>query len=365
MNKIIYIFILFFFVFASLISCSKNESESKAVSSSLSCSNNESESKAVSNPQLFNVVGYSGTILNSKDGISWQTSTLNTLGYGPSSNLSGIAYGANTFLAVGWWTTIVSSSDGYNWVDKIDGNYEGDLWRQCGDFPCIDRVELTNATYANNNFVVVGWNGNILSSPGGTIWTQRWEGSVDNVDCHPIRGCSGGDYLSDVTCGKDLFVVVGNGTVLTSSDLDSWTQRVNVFDWERLTPASNFLSAVTFGNNIFVTVGWSGRILTSPDGIQWTERSSGTSNNLKDVIFENGSFLVVGNSGTMLSSKDGISWVERSSGTSKALNAAAYGNNTYVVVGELGTIITSPDGTTWTERDSGKSNYLRGITFSR
>ncbi|MEC8939477.1 MAG: hypothetical protein VYC92_01000 [SAR324 cluster bacterium] len=145
MNKIIYIFILFFFVFASLISCSKNESESKAVS----------------NPQLFNVVGYSGTILNSKDGISWQTSTLNTLGYGPSSNLSGIAYGANTFLAVGWWTTIVSSSDGYNWVDKIDGNYEGDLWKQCGTTPCIDRVELTNATYARNNFVVVGYNGNI------------------------------------------------------------------------------------------------------------------------------------------------------------------------------------------------------------
>ena len=335
MNKIIYIYILFFFVLASLISCSKKESESKAVS----------------NPQLFNVVGYSGTILNSKDGISWQTSTLNTLGYGPSSNLSGIAYGANTFLAVGWWTTIASSSDGYNWVDKIAGNYEGDLWRQCGTAKCIDRVELSNATYAKNNFVVVGWNGTILSSPGGTTWTKRKSGIAH--------------YLSDITFGKDKFVAVGNKHVLTSSDLNTWTQRVNVFDWKRVSPPSNFLSAVTFGNNMFVTVGWSGRILTSPDGIQWTERSSGTSNNLKDVIFENGSFLVVGNSGTMLSSKDGISWVERSSGTSKTLNAAAYGNNTYVVVGELGTIITSPDGTTWTERDSGNSNYLRGITFSR
>ncbi len=335
MNKIIYIYILFFFVLASLISCSKKESESKAVS----------------NPQLFNVVGHSGTILNSKDGISWQTSTLNTLGYGPSSNLSGIAYGANTFLAVGWWTTIASSSDGYNWVDKIAGNYKGDLWRQCGTAKCIDRVELSNATYAKNNFVVVGWNGTILSSPGGTTWTKRKSGSAL--------------YLSDITFGKDLFVAVGNKQVLTSSDLNTWTQRVNVFDWERVTPPSNFLSAVNFGNNIFVVVGWSGRILTSHDGIQWTERSSGTSNNLKDVIFENGSFLVVGNSGTMLSSKDGISWAERSSGTSKTLNAAAYGNNTYVVVGELGTIITSPDGTTWTERDSGNSNYLRGITFSR
>jgi len=335
MNKIIYIFILFFFVLATLISCSKKESESKAGS----------------NPQLFNVVGHSGTILNSKDGISWQTSTLNTLGYGPSSNLSGIAYGANTFLAVGWWTTIVSSSDGYNWVDKIAGNYKGDLWRDCGTKKCIDRVELSKATYAKNNFVVVGWNGTILSSPDGTTWTKRNSGV--------------GDYLSDVTFGKDKFVVVGNRTVLTSSDLNSWTQRVNVFDWERVTPPSNFLSAVNFGNNIFVVVGWSGRILTSHDGIQWTERSSGTSNNLKDVIFENGSFLVVGHSGTILSSTDGITWSKMSSGTTKILNGVAYGNNIYVVVGDLGTILTSPDGITWTERDSGKSNYLSGVTFSR
>ncbi len=256
MNKIIYIYILFFFVLASLISCSKKESESKAVS----------------NPQLFNVVGYSGTILNSKDGISWQTSTLNTLGYGPSSNLSGIAYGANTFLAVGWWTTIASSSDGYNWVDKIAGNYKGDLWRQCGTAKCIDRVELSNATYAKNNFVVVGWNGTILSSPGGTTWTKRKSGSAL--------------YLSDITFGKDLFVAVGNKQVLTSSDLNTWTQRVNVFDWERVTPPSNFLSAVNFGNNIFVVVGWSGRILTSHDGIQWTERSSGTSKILKMLFLK-------------------------------------------------------------------------------
>jgi len=67
----------------------------------------------------------------------------------------------------------------------------------------------------------------------------------------------------------------------------------------------------------------------------------------------------------LLSSKDGINLAERSSGTSKTLNAAAYGNNTYVVVGELGTIMTSPDGINWTERDSGNSNYLRGVTFSR
>jgi len=250
-------------------------------------------------------------------------------------------------VAVGWHSTIIASSDGNNWNDSS----EGDLWRKCGEWNCKDKIQLSKAIYANNNFVVVGINGIILSSPDGTTWTKRNSGV--------------GDYLSDVTFGKDKFVVVGNRTVLTSSDLNSWTQRVNVFDWERVTPPSNFLSAVNFGNNIFVVVGWSGRILTSHDGIQWTERSSGTSNNLKDVIFENGSFLVVGHSGTILSSTDGITWSKMSSGTTKILNGVAYGNNIYVVVGDLGTILTSPDGITWTERDSGISNYLSGVTVSR
>ena len=95
MNKIIYISILFFVILATLFSCAK-KSEVDSNSSS---------------PQLFNAVGFSGTILNSKDGINWQTSTWNTLSYGPSRNLSGITYGANTYLAVGWDTTIIASSD--------------------------------------------------------------------------------------------------------------------------------------------------------------------------------------------------------------------------------------------------------------
>ena len=54
-----------------------------------------------------------------------------------------------------------------------------------------------------------------------------------------------------------------------------------------------------------MAVGHSGRILTSPDGITWTEQISGTSNNLENVIFANGSFLAFGYSGTILTSSDG------------------------------------------------------------
>nr|WP_218252749.1 hypothetical protein [Candidatus Magnetobacterium casensis] len=86
--------------------------------------------------------------------------------------------------------------------------------------------------------------------------------------------------------------------------------------------SDNALNAVIYGSNIFVAVGYtkgSGMILTSPDGVTWTQRTS-----------------------------DSPAW----------FNAVGYGNNTFVVVGDKGTILTSYDGVTWTNRTSGVSDYL-------
>jgi len=77
------------------------------------------------------------------------------------------------------------------------------------------------------------------------------------------------------------------------------------------------------------------------------------------------SFVSVGNSGTILTSSDGISWTKRTSGTSKYLRGVTYGNGLFVTVGESGTILTSPDGNSWTKRTSGTSKYLRGVTYSQ
>ena len=49
-------------------------------------------------------------------------------------------------------------------------------------------------------------------------------------------------------------------------------------------------------DGLFVTVGESGTILTSSDGTTWTERNSGTSNRLYGVTYGNGLFVTVGTS---------------------------------------------------------------------
>ena len=74
------------------------------------------------------------------------------------------------------------------------------------------------------------------------------------------------------------------------------------------------------------------------------------------------SFVSVGNSGNIITSSDGISWTKRTSGTREYLKGVTYASSAFVTVGKSGTILTSPDGTTWTSRTSGTSNELRGVT---
>ena len=67
-----------------------------------------------------------------------------------------------------------------------------------------------------------------------------------------------------ITYGNNQFVAVGiNGTILTSPDAINWTSRNS---------GANTLDRVTYGNNQFVAVGINGTILTSPDAIRGHER---------------------------------------------------------------------------------------------
>jgi hypothetical protein len=79
-------------------------------------------------------------------------------------------------------------------------------------------------------------------------------------------------------------------------------------------------------------------------GTTWTLRVPGF-NDLNSVTYGNGLFVAVGgspDSSTILTSPDGVNWTARTSPTSKSLNGVTYGNGTFVAVGIYGTILTSP-----------------------
>lgn len=91
--------------------------------------------------------------------------------------------------------------------------------------------------------------------------------------------------------------------------------------------------------------------MTSPDGITWTQRTSGTTTaNLYDIIWTGSQFVITGSHGYIRTSTNGLTWTARSSGTTiYGFKGVAYSGNMHVAVSNA-RASTSPDGVTWTFR---------------
>jgi hypothetical protein len=125
-------------------------------------------------------------------------------------------------------------------------------------------------------------------------------------------------------------------------------------------PTPHSLVAVTWTGTTLVAVGLAGTILTSPDGVVWTARASGTMADLTGFTWAGDQIVAVGDGGTILRSRDGIMWTPRDSGTNCLFTAAVWTGTRIVAIGESGEVATSSDGVTWTQQQSGTPNQLDG-----
>ncbi len=174
---------------------------------------------------------------------------------------------------------------------------------------------------------------------------------------------------SSITYGNGLYVAVANsGTgnrVMTSPDGINWTSRTSASD--------NNWSSVTYGNGVFVAVADGGPVtanlvMTSPDGINWTSRSA-SSNAWKSVTYGNGLFVAVSSSGTtarVMTSSNGIAWTNRTASSNNNWSGVTYGNGQFVAVANTGAtnrVMTSTDGITWTGRSAAAASDWKSITY--
>jgi hypothetical protein len=107
--------------------------------------------------------------------------------------------------------------------------------------------------------------------------------------------------------------------------------------------------------DLLVAVRKAGTIGTSPDGITWTERTSGVTNDLYGVTKARAGNYVAAGAGPVLSSPDAVSWTKRLTAPD-TLRAVAHGKGLFVAVGLNKHLYTSPDGVTWTQRDAGMAS---------
>ena len=142
----------------------------------------------------------------------------------------------------------------------------------------------------------------------------------------------------------------------TSVDGTVWTNQNNV--------SQNPINGITYGNNIFVAVGDQGTILTSSDLESWNEITTTTSYNFKEVAYGKNKFVAVGEWGMLFVSSDNDSWTKIESGTTANINNVIYAQNKFIAIGYDGLILTSENGDEWSENTSTEinGNYFRPIT---
>ncbi len=139
---------------------------------------------------LFIASGEAGKIFTSPDATNWLQRTTPTANF-----LSSVAIGPNACVAVGATGTLLrADSDGATWTAVPMGTAN---W-------------LYRVRWLDNQFVVVGQNGVIYTSPDSTTWTARASGTTR--------------WLTDVTLvGETWFVTGYQGTLLASTNRVKWS----------------------------------------------------------------------------------------------------------------------------------------------
>jgi hypothetical protein len=249
---------------------------------------------------------------HSEDGQVWTAVEIE--GVSDFSNLNAAAFGNGRFVAISSYGDIATSTDGETWtlaVDAlaIDSDHPNDFW---------------HVAFGNGVFLIMGSHEGVCStwsSTDGQTWSAPRPTGVsfgsaptrlDFVDgtVYCFDGALGISEDSGVTWavapitvngtsvtvqslvrGGGLYVMATDaGFVASSPDMTTWTVRATVEMTHQFTQAA-------FLNNTFVLL--MGRsILTSTDGIRWTETKVGSaSDTLAAVAFDGTNLVAVGDPG--------------------------------------------------------------------
>jgi len=245
----------------------------------------------------FFVCGSSGKIATSTDGETWTAVTQSV--FGSSDDINAIAYGNGKFVVGGSKGKMATSTDGETWAAVSNSNFtsshnirtiaygngkfvagggsggslsgygrmatstDGETWTVVSSFNSnSEKNWINNITFCNGKFFVSGYNDDykLLYSTDGETWT-----AVSNSTFF-------GSYdINSIIYGNGKFVAVYSGDnrtvgskTATSTNGEIWTTFIGVGDlfgysydgWSY----KGTISSITYGNNMFVAVGYSGKM---------------------------------------------------------------------------------------------------------
>ncbi|HEV8540814.1 MAG TPA: hypothetical protein VGR78_00340 [Verrucomicrobiae bacterium] len=340
-------------------------------------------------------VGDNGAIYSTADGVNWgRRGSFTTW-------LRNVAYGNGSFVAVGENGFVAMSADGKNWNQQ----------------KAITSAHLNKAAFLNNRFWILGEAGVLLTNDARNVFAMVNLGVTNTL--FAIAG-----NTNEVVIAGDSVALLGNlqnGTWTPQADASTptlaplWPYYSAVWDgrlfllggrsgmqvegyrtnstspigWYTDTQATrNWLWSAMRAPDFYAAAGAAGTIVTSLDGIDWTQEvvPSGVQSEVLLGIGGNTNLLIAaGSTGTVLRSRNTFTNVVSTNATGQLvtnvatlfgviwdqvfpkfttndLQAVAANAGMFVVAGAKGLIFTSTDGTSWQSRKSGVTNYLSGAT---
>ena len=265
-----------------------------------------------------------GTFYTSPDAIGWTIRHLLT----GLVDINALAWSGSRAVAVGEDGNILSTADGITWTEHAG----------------ITTEYLNDVEWLNGQFVAVGANGTVLFSPDGLNWSVESTGTADFLDAVAW------------SASAQTYLAVGLSSSFVSTDGITWAPVVLGGLFEDAIWADAL--------DLFVAVDTNGRIVTSPDGMAWTERVDIDQFYSLDTIFADDTQLIAGGDiGEIVTSLDGITWVTRASAAD--FEQVRWDGAMLYAVGGPSKLATSPNGIDWSFHRTGYSgDYIHDIVNS-
>lgn len=260
-------------------------------------------------------------------------STWTAVSSGTTRNLWGVCHGFDQFVAVGEEGTILTSPDGLTWTARTSGTTR---W-------------LTAVAYGYGHYVAVGDGTTVLTSRDGITW--------DNLSTR--LGLPTKNRLNAVRFEGDAFQIYGErhtrAQLTLPRQVSATTLEYGAGSWWRS-------SAFGLGRTI---VGGEIGLAAIDRSANWSTETPALPGadirNVGGVEFYRGAFYAVGAGGTIVTSIDGTTWPRQPSGTSEDLHALTAFNHTLVAIGARGTILSQDSAERWQLRASPTTEILLGI----
>ena len=165
-----------------------------------------------------------------------------------------------------------------------------------------------------------------------------------------------------VTCTGGLFVAAGEGVIAYSQDAKNWNHvTVESITGDTATTFKEIIPPVE-GKDI-IALGYK-HVLTSPDGITWTDHPLPQQTSIWTVIWDGNKFIGAGD--VIFTSTDGINWTEIDlpQDSISFIRDMAWSGSLFVGVADYCYIFTSLDGNNWNIYFGNRVPELATVTWT-